>query len=109
MLNFVSIWLCTMYVYHIAESLRVPYGPLALDHLSMCQMISFLSRNNQQSHMINILLASFARSVWKVMDLRFFPFLVFIGPALFASEGKISFNNLPYGPRLRLIRSIYVK
>ena len=32
----------------------------------------FQIRNNQQSHIINILLASFARSVRQVMDPRFF-------------------------------------
>ena len=32
----------------------------------------FQNRNNQQSHIINTLLASFARSVRQVMDPRFF-------------------------------------
>ena len=32
----------------------------------------FQNRNNQQSHIINILLTSFARSVGQVMDPRFF-------------------------------------
>ena len=32
----------------------------------------FQTRNNQQSHIINILLALFARSVWQVMDPCFF-------------------------------------
>ena len=57
----------------------------SLDHLSKRQVVSFLSssRNNQQSHIINILLASFARSVRQVMDPRFFPSL-FSWPARFA-------------------------
>ena len=50
---------------------KLPYGPLA--HLFKRHIISFLSRNNQQSHKINILLTSFARSVGQVMDPRFFP------------------------------------
>ena len=33
------------------------------------------SRNNQQGHIINILLTSFARSVRQVMDSRFIPSL----------------------------------
>ena len=45
-------------------------------------MISFLSRNIQHSHIINILLASFARSLRQVMDPLFFSFLVFMAFAL---------------------------
>ena len=56
---------------------KEPYGPPALDQLSKRQMISFFSRNNQQSHTVNILLASFAWSVRQVMDPRFCSFLVF--------------------------------
>ena len=53
-----------------------------------------------QSHIINISLALFARSVQQVMDPRFFP-------SLFSSikrRGKKSVDNLPYGPRTRLMR-----
>ena len=38
-----------------------------------------VEQNNQKSHIINILLASFGRSVRKVMDLRIF-LLCFHGP-----------------------------
>ena len=97
-----------------------PYEPLALDYLSKRQIISFFSRNNQQSHIINILLASFARSVPRqvmdpvcaVMNPCFsFPFLVFMvrarGGWAIKGRKKNSFHNLPYGPRTRLIRGKY--
>ena len=48
------------------------YGPPALDHLSKHQISLYHSWNNQQSQIINIILASFARSVRQVMDPRFF-------------------------------------
>ena len=51
---------------------KYPYRPLPLDHLLKRQMISFFSQNNQQSHIINIILALFARSVWQVIDPCFF-------------------------------------
>ena len=86
------------------------YGPLALDHLSKRQMISFFSRNNQQSHIINILLASFARSVQQVMDHVFF-LPCFNGTRAsrlgHKRKGKNSVHNLSYGPRTRLIRGMY--
>ena len=40
--------------------------------MSVCSRSPSQNRNNQQSHIINILLASFARSVRRVMDPRFF-------------------------------------
>ena len=54
-----------------------------LDHLSKRQMMSSLSRNikSTKPHIINILLASFARSVRQVMDARVFP-------SLFSWPGK---------------------
>ena len=70
-----------MYIYYMADSRAVigqfqvckyPYRPLPLDHLLKRQMISFFSQNNQQSHIINIILALFARSVWQVIDPCFF-------------------------------------
>ena len=71
----------------------------------------FQNRNNQQSHIINILLASFIRSVRQVVDPRFFLFC-FHGPRAQSRLGhkrkeKTSVHNLPYGPRTRLIRGIY--
>ena len=61
---------------------KLPYGRLAIVHMSKCQMVSFLSRNNKQSHIVNILLASFAWSVRQVMDPRVFSFLVLMTCAL---------------------------
>ena len=80
------------------------YGPLALDHLSKRQMILSFSRNSQQSHIINILLASFARSVRQVMDPRGFFFII---PCFHKRRGKNSVHNLPYGPRTGLITDLY--
>ena len=79
--------------------------------LPKCQMILFFSRYNQQSHIINILLASFARSVEQVMDPRYFH-PCFQGPRAsrlgYRRKGKISVHNLPYGPSTWLIRARYV-
>ena len=75
------------------------------------KLILFLSWNNQQSHTINILLASFAQSVRQVMDPRFF-LSCFHG--LHTSylghkkKEKNSVHNLPYRPHTRLIRGMYV-
>ena len=73
-------------------------------------MISFFSRNNQQSHIINIVLASFARSVRHVKDPRFF-LHCFQSPRAsrlgHKRKEKSSVHNLPYGPRTRLIRGMY--
>ena len=70
----------------------------------------FQNRNDQQSHIINILLASFARSVGQVMDPRF-SLPCFHGPRAsrlgHKRKEKNSVHNLPYGPRTRLIRGIY--
>ena len=86
-----------------------PYGPLALGHLSKHQIILFLSRNNQQRHIIDILLASFARSVRQVMDPFFLPCFHGLRALRLGHKrkGKKSFHKLPYGPRTRLIRGIY--
>ena len=76
------------------------------------QRISFLSQSNQQVHVINILLASLAQSVWQAYDPRFFPFLFLLACALRAwsrKKEKNSVHYLPYGPRTRLIRGIYTK
>ena len=59
------------------------------------------------SHIINILLTSFAWSVPQVMDPRFFP--LFMARALHAwaiRRGKNSVHNLRYGPCTRLIRGM---
>ena len=74
-------------------------------------MISFFSWNNYQSQIINTSLASFARSVWQVMDPRFF-LPCFHGPRALhlghKRKGKNLVHNLPYGPHTRLVRGILV-
>ena len=64
-------------------------------------MISFFYRNNQQSRIINILLACLLGPYGKLWILVF-SFLFIKG------REKNSVHNLPYGPRTRLImRGIY--
>ena len=67
----VIIWLTDFACYDWSTSVQFRkqlYG-------SQDQTSSSLSQNNHLSHTINILLASFARSVGQVMDPRFFPSL----------------------------------
>ena len=72
-------------------------------------MISFLSRNNQQSRIIPSYWLRSGRFVRQVMDPRFFSFLVFMGRklrALVIKGGKNSVHNLLYRPRTRLTRGV---
>ena len=64
----------------------------------------------KQSHIINILLASFSRSVRQVMNLRIFLPCFHVPHAsrlVHKMKGKNLAHNLPYGPRTRLMRGIY--
>ena len=79
---------------------KLPYGPLALGHLSKRQTISFLYRNNHKSHIKNILLHRLLGPHGKLCILVF-SFLVFMARALaraIKGRGKNSVHNLPYGP-----------
>ena len=89
--------ICDNYIYCMADgfhilwlvnsrSVKKPYRPQALYHLSKRQIILFVSWNNQQSHIINILfimVALFDRSVGQVYGSSFFPSL-FSWPVHFA-------------------------
>ena len=60
--------------------------------------------------LVNILLASFSRSMLSVTDPRFFP-LIYSPHTLclgHKSTGKNSVRNLQYGPRTRLVRGMYI-
>ena len=85
---------------------KKPYGPLALGHMSKNQIILYLSRNNYQSHIIDILFTSFAQSVRQVMEPRFFiPCFHGLRALRLGHKRKEnnSVRNVSCGPRSRLI------
>ena len=105
---------CSNTFYYMADWFRVLWlvnSRSVSGRTDLLLSINFKNRNNQQSHIIKILLASFARSAGQVMDPRFF-LSCFHGPRAsrlgHKRKEKNSVHNLPYGPRTRLIKLLKV-